>query len=253
MQTTQNAYHAIYLSPHLDDAALSCGGQIFQAATAAQPILIITIMAGDPPTGQYSSYAAELHTRWQLAQDVVVQRRMEDIAACHILQADYQHWPTPDCIYRHTYQTGDPLYTTWAEITGPIHADDQPLIQALTAQFQQLPSCHYLYAPLAVGNHVDHQIVRLAAEAAFGPTLRYYEDYPYAVQTEALEQVIYQPGMCWQSSIIPLASHALAAKANAVAAYESQVSTFFNGRTDLDHQLNTYAQTVGGERIWQKS
>ncbi|MEZ4728018.1 MAG: PIG-L family deacetylase [Caldilineaceae bacterium] len=44
-----SVYDAIYLSPHLDDVALSCGGQIFGATRTGQRVLIVTITAGDPP------------------------------------------------------------------------------------------------------------------------------------------------------------------------------------------------------------
>jgi hypothetical protein len=40
-------------------------------------------------------------------------------------------------------------------------------------------------------------------------------------------------------------------RTDAIAAYISQVDTFFNGRTDLNNQITAYAQKVGGERLWQ--
>ena len=40
-------YHAIYLAPHLDDAVLSCGGQIFERTARGENVLVVTVMAGD--------------------------------------------------------------------------------------------------------------------------------------------------------------------------------------------------------------
>jgi len=246
-----NQYDAIYLSPHLDDAALSCGGQIFQAAAVGQRILILTIMAGDPPGSVQSGYADMLHERWQLGADVVAQRRVEDMAACHILGADYRHWAVPDCIYR-TDAENKPLYEDWAQITGSIHPADKPLVRELAERLAQLPPHGRIIAPLTVGKHVDHQIVRQAAEMVFGNYLFYYEDYPYAQIPGALAEIIPPESPEWTAVTIPLSAAALPVKAKAIEAYVSQVSTFFNGRDDLLRQITSYAQSIGGERLWRK-
>ncbi|NKQ35915.1 MAG: PIG-L family deacetylase [Chloroflexi bacterium] len=246
-----NQYDAIYLSPHLDDAALSCGGQIFQATAVGQRILILTIMAGNPAGSAQSGYADMLHERWQLGADVVAQRRVEDIAACHILGADYQHWTVPDCIYR-TDAENKPLYEDWAEITGSIHPADEPLVEALAKRLAQLPPHGRIIAPLTVGKHVDHQIVRQAAEMGCGDDLFYYEDYPYVQIPGMLAEIIPPESPEWTAVTIPLSAEALQVKARAIEAYVSQVSTFFNGRDDLLRQITSYAQSAGGERLWRK-
>lgn len=247
---------AIYLSPHLDDAALSCGGQIARQTAVGQHILIVTIMAGDPAAVGFSAYAQELHGRWQLAHDAVAARRTEDANACAILRAAYQHWTVPDCIYR-VGADGRALYTNWAEITGVIHPDEETLVERLAAQLATLPPSPLVCAPLAVGNHVDHQIVRRAAEICFGDDLIYYEDYPYAREQEAVTAVL-SPGssawhsQTWHSQTIPLTAVDIVVKIEAIAAYTSQLSTFFNGRADLTQQIQHHANMVGGERMWQR-
>ncbi len=247
----QNQYQAIYLSPHLDDAALSSGGQIFQRTQAGESILVLTIMAGDPPNSGFSDFAQELHERWELANDMVAARREEDIRACHILGADYLHWNIPDCIYRADAQTHRPFYPVWEKVIDAIHPQEEGLVQQLAQQFTHLPSAAQIIAPLGVGNHVDHQIVRAAAERCWGKKLDYYEDYPYAQTPGALENTI-QIESDWRATQIPLTPAAIDAKVEAILAFASQVSTFFNGRIDLEQQLSQYANQVGGERIWQQ-
>ena len=109
MTQTATSYAAIYLAPHLDDAALSCGGQIARRTRAGERILIVTVMAGDPPTDVENDYIRSLHARWDLERDAAAQRRAEDSAACRILGADHLHWPIADCIYRLDPATGRPL------------------------------------------------------------------------------------------------------------------------------------------------
>jgi LmbE family N-acetylglucosaminyl deacetylase len=244
-------YDLIYLSPHLDDAALSCGGQIAAATRTGRRVLVVSITAGDPPAA-VSEYAHSLHTRWELAVDATAARRAEDRVACARLGADALHWDVPDCIYRADPATSKPFYTSDAELFGPVAGAEWGLVDALAAQMAELPSHGQLIAPLGVGNHVDHQLTRLAAERAFGAArLRYYEDYPYADAPDAVAAVLAATPACgWQVSVIALDDAALAAKCDAVAAYQSQLSTFFRDRGHLDARVRGYVAAVGGERLW---
>jgi hypothetical protein len=100
---------------------------------------------------------------------------------------------------------------------------------------------------------VDHQLVRRAAERSNRQTrLVYYEDYPYVRDAAALAAVIPPGDASWQMQIVPLTAAAVSRKIDAVAAYESQLSTFFNGRADLTAQISDYAQKASGERLWYR-
>jgi LmbE family N-acetylglucosaminyl deacetylase len=246
-------YAAIYLSPHLDDVALSCGGQIAAQTTAGRSILVVTLMAGDPPPAPLSDFAQTLHQRWQLPANVVAQRRQEDAIACQVLDVDFIHWQIPDCIYRSHPQTGKPLYASEDAIFGRVHRADSELLDGLARRLAGLPAHGRLFLPLAIGHHVDHQITRATAERCFGLTsLNYYEDYPYVTEPGALAAVIPPDRTGWQVDVILLTETSLQAKIEAIAAYGSQLSTFFDGRSHLEKQIRDDARAVGGERIWQR-
>ncbi|GIV76053.1 PIG-L family deacetylase [Litorilinea aerophila] len=243
----------IYLSPHLDDVALSCGGQIARLVAAGQRVWIVTVMAGDPPTQGVSAYAQSLHQRWELAMDAVAGRRQEDVAACAILGTDYQHWTVPDCIYRYHPETGDPFYVSDDDIFGEVHPAEQGLVETLAREMARLPALARVVAPLTVGHHVDHQIVRAAAEKVLAPSrLFYYEDYPYAQEAGKLEAALSAGDGPWEATVIPLDERALQRKIEAIAAFRSQLSTFFVDRADLARQVRGYAAAVGGERLWRR-
>lgn len=249
MKTT---YDSIYLAPHLDDAVLSCGGQIFEETQRGQAILVVTVMAGDPPPA-ISGYAQSLHTRWELLlEEASAARRREDLAACASLRADALHLSVPDCIYRLNPANGTPMYLSDDDIFGAIHPADAPLITELTAALATLPPANRIVAPLTVGHHVDHQLVRQAAEHHFGRKLEYFEDFPY-VQTAGSLDFLHSLGqISWQATAIPVSEAALLAKVEAILTYKSQLSTFFTDKTDLERQVFGYAQTVGGERVWRQ-
>jgi LmbE family N-acetylglucosaminyl deacetylase len=244
-------YKAIYLSPHLDDAALSCGGQICQETGKHHPILIVTVMAGEPDANvKLSDFAKSLHRRWELARDAVVVRRAEDVVACQILQADHLHWSMPECIYRVDSATGKPCYPSWESIITSRHPADERVVDWLTHQLLQLPAADQIIAPLTAGNHVDHRLVRQAAEQVFGNTLIYYEDFPYVTDPENLTAVLTSTPKDWQAMRIELTATAVRAKTEAVWAYASQRSTFFETRTDMENKIQQYTTKVGGERNW---
>lgn len=250
----QAFYDAIYLSPHLDDVTLSCGGQVFQQTHAGKRILIVTITAGDPPQTAVSNYAQSLHDRWALVTDAVAARRAEDYAANAILGADTLHWSLPDCIYRYHPTTGTPLYLSDPDIFGDLNPAELPLVATLSAQMATLPAHQQLYVPLTIGHHVDHQLTRSAAEQLYpSATLCYYEDYPYAQKPDALRGVIPDNRHGWQATVLSLSEDAIQAKIAAIAAFVSQFSTFFQDQADLDQQMRTFTVQVGGERIWRRN
>ena len=251
MTQTATSYTAIYLAPHLDDAALSCGGQIARLTRAGQRVLIVTVMAGDPPTDTENDYIRSLHARWELERDATAQRRAEDIVACAHLGADHLHWPIADCIYRLDPATGQPLYVSDDDIFGDVHPAEQPLVAEIAGLLRTLPAAGQVYAPLTIGHHVDHLLVTEAAQLAFGDDLRFYEDYPYAQQAGKLAAVIGDPPAGWAPAVIDLDARDLQAKIEAILAFRSQLSTFFTDRGDLERQVTGYAELVGGERLWR--
>jgi len=247
-------YNAIYLSPHLDDVALSCGGQIFQRTQAGEQVLIVSVTAGDPMETAVSTYAQSLHNRWELISDSVAGRRAEDMVACRRLGADFLHWDILDCIYRTDEKSGTPFYESDEELFGTVHATDKTqLLAHLTQRMQQLPATQELVVPLGIGNHVDHQLIRIVAEAVFSQNvIYYYEDYPYAQSPDALVTVIPDDKHGWQCKLIPLSMNDIEARISAIIAFNSQLSTFFTNRADLDQQVKSFISRVGGERIWYK-
>lgn len=247
-------YKTIYLSPHLDDAALSCGGRIYMETAANQPVLIVTPMAGEPPADlPLSDFAKSLHARWEVARNAVVVRRAEDVLASRILGADYLHWAVPDCIYRTEPATTRACYPTWEAVITTQHPADDAVVAGLVRQLRQLPAADELVVPLTAGNHVDHRLVRLAAEQVFGAAgLLYYEDYPYAVEAGAVTAVLTPTPANWQSAQIALTEAAVCAKIDAIWAYASQRSTFFETREDLERKLRANTARVGGERYWRQ-
>ena len=249
----ETVYDSLYLAPHLDDAALSCGGQIYRQTQRGENVLVVTVAAGEPYTDIRSPFARLLHHHWGFtATEVVTRRRAEDRAACQRLGAETLHWTLPDAIYRLHPQSHDPLYTSNDDIFGAVHPSEERLIVDLARFFSSLPDARRVVAPMAIGNHVDHQLVRTAAERVWGASLLYYEDYPYVQRDpQALERIL-QPTHQWRSYLITLSHSALVARIEAVGSYQSQISSLFNTSGQMEAAVTRHAARTGGERLWQK-
>jgi LmbE family N-acetylglucosaminyl deacetylase len=241
--------HWIYFSPHIDDAALSCGGLIWEQSQAEETVEIWTICAGDPPPGPLTPFAEALHQRWGMSREAAGLRRLEDLESCSRLCAYPRHFPLPDCIYRRSELDEAPLYPSEESLFGPLHPEEGTLVGALAARLVlQLPPEAELVSPLAIGNHVDHQLTRRALER-IRRRLWYYADFPYAMKETALFTEMAQSG--WLTRLFLLSEAALLAWGDAVAAHRSQMSTFWADEERMRAELGDFSRSQGGMRLWQ--
>lgn len=248
------SYAHIYLSPHLDDAALSCGGAIAAHAGRGERVLVLTICTAAPaPDTRFSSLAREFHTFWRLsAAEVVAARLREERAALDLIGADTLWAGRLDAIYRYPA-----AYHSRATLFGTPAADDPllPDLEGLFASLRERVPGARVYAPLGVGLHVDHQITFRAARSVWGEELVYYEDFPYVARPGALETRL---GLLDEPlrPITQAIDTTLGIKIAAIAAYASQLDELFGSSAAMVTTVEGYARALEpnsgqyGERIW---
>ncbi|HEX5417103.1 MAG TPA: PIG-L family deacetylase [Chloroflexota bacterium] len=241
---------ALFVSPHFDDVALSCGGAVALEARDGDAV-IVTVFAGDPKGG-LNAFARFQHERWG-HDDAVDERRREDRKAREILGADYRWLDYPDAIYRGEQYLSD------EELFGPVKPGDAELTANVTASLLELAeelSPHRVYLPLTVGGHVDHRICWAAVPALKrqGVRIRFYEDFPYAATSNIVEATV--PGLSehLEPEVVELGD-AFDAKLAAIGVYESQLATVFRNLGPWDEVTRRYAASrseAGGyaERFW---
>ncbi len=238
----------VFLSPHLDDVAISCAGLVWELTQQGDRVSIWSICAGKPPAGPLSPFAQSLHARWRAGSQAVHLRQAEDRRACQKMGAEPVYLDIPDCIYRTARKTGEHLYASEESLFGPLHPAEHRLVQRLARRLaRNLPPEAQLVAPLALGNHVDHQLTRQAAEQS-ERSLCYYADYPYAAKAAEELEILRQSG--WQSRVWPISPPALQAWIAAVWEHQSQISTFWSGLEDVQDQILVYCQQMSGVRLW---
>jgi len=239
----------IYLSPHPDDIALSCGGLVRRQAQQGDAVSIWTICTGDPPGGAISPFAGQLHARWGVDRRAMAARRKEDRLSCASLGAAHKHFSVPDCIYRRSPVSGKHLYDSETTIFSAVHLDETQLLADLSALIEKhLPPQAQLVCPLALGGHVDHRLTRAAAEV-LGNSLWYYADYPYVLRNAEDIPRLLPPG--WERQVFELSEADLQAWVRSVAAHQSQISTFWDDLGALRSMLQAYIDQNGGASLWQ--
>lgn len=243
----------VFLSPHYDDVALSCGGTVAALAEAGEQPLIITCFGGPPP-GPLSDFARDMHELWQVDTDEAIAiRRTEETSAADALGARVHWLEFPDAIYRGSRYTSDD------ELFGTVHPDEADLptqiVTALGHAFDRLdanPS--RLYVPLGIGNHVDHQHIIEAGRklSELGHEVLAYEDFPYAGDPGVEHQGRTMTGE--EPVTYELTPEQLERRVAAILCYRSQLPVIFRHQGDPAESTRRYATANGDsrphERFW---
>ena len=225
-------YGHIYFSPHLDDAVLSCAGRIARQRAAGAAVLVVTVFAGEQ-AGRKPAAATTLAPFREVAA-----RRQEDRRALEALGADYRWLEFPDAIQRRR------RYRSLPGITAPAaprrEADLAAALSVAVDRIVRRWPAAALYFPLAIGNHVDHQLVFHAGLRFPTRAVRLYEDVPYVCIPHLLEHRLEQLGIAGAPPHArrPRAPQPLA-RARATAAALAEIPLFSPGARGLGRVLLT--------------
>lgn len=252
----------LFVSPHYDDIALSCGGTAALVARHGREPVVALLFGSEPsPDEPLTAFAEQLHHQWGMAADeVIAERRKEEAAASAILGTLDSFSPFRDAIYR-----GD-QYTSDAQLFGTPGPGDAGLPTAIIESLELTGSPDRdtrIYFPLAVGNHVDHQIAFAAGVelAKRGWEVWFYEDLPYGLRPGASEERIEVSGQVLAVAAVVDVSEVWAAKISAIMSYPSQLEVIFNyvssghSQDEIEATMLAYARDAGGgnpsERFWK--
>jgi LmbE family N-acetylglucosaminyl deacetylase len=243
----------LFLAPHYDDVALSCGGTVAALADNGDLPLLVTIFGGEPAPTDLTAFARWQHERWGTDHsDTIATRLAEDREAAAHLGCATRVLPFLDAIYR-----GD-SYLSDEALFGPLLLVDEPLIAEVVAVVSALADRAddtTFYVPLGIGEHVDHQVVYRAgrALAAAGWRVLAYADFPYAILGEAtaarLARVKGEVGPPVSRSIRDTLDRRLAA----IGTYRSQLPVIFRFNADWRAAITASAMALngGGEPVEQ--
>jgi LmbE family N-acetylglucosaminyl deacetylase len=215
----------LVISPHLDDAVLSCG-QLIKAKPGAT---IMTILAGFP-SGAHAGWSGQT-TGLPMARDANLMRREEDRCATHVLGAQ----------------------TVWIDIHaqeyGPDASERLLAIREAIDSAVATTEARSVFVPLGV-THPDHVIVSdaaLLAVVASSLESYVYMDMPYGqARPGEVRRRLRRIARKFQIDLVAPFAGDLQSKSEAVNAYSSQIKALRQGFGKTFNRV-----FVDPERYWR--
>jgi hypothetical protein len=220
----------LVISPHLDDAVLSCGALLAQLAPRHLITVATVFTAAAPPPWSLPARRQLRELGGVDAEDFFAQRRAEDADVLAGIGAAQAHLGFRDALFRRGRR--GPAYPTFRfdAARGRVASCDIGLAAEVSARVSEIArtgEAGMILAPLGVGRHVDHLITRRAA-GELGMPVRtvYYSDFPYSL-TAAPEA-----GFVRRAGLVP---HpwlpGRAENASRIAGYRTQFAGLFRDGT----------------------
>ncbi|MET9401507.1 PIG-L family deacetylase [Kitasatospora sp. NPDC002965] len=255
MTGTDTALRHVVVSPHPDDAVWSLGGRLARWTALGAEVTVVTVFdtadgaAGHTADTSPGHRAAHRPDDWRRIAEPATRRR-EDRAALAALGVTRVSLGLTDAALRTS--AGRPRYTAAPRVLGRPHPDDGPLPDTIAEALR--PWCSpgtRLHAPLAAGRHVDHALVRAAAERLAVPGTAWYEDFPYPLRRRDHDGLV--------ARCEPLTPADLERWLAGAEHYTSQALALFGGPGRLREALGARARGHGAaaghpyaDRYWQR-
>ncbi|BAM04065.1 PIG-L deacetylase family protein [Phycisphaera mikurensis] len=217
---------AVFLSPHLDDAAFSAGSTLAQLVADGWRVDLVTVFTRSVPDPAGFALACQLDKGLPADADYLALRRREDLAAAARLglaRDRVHHLDLPEAPHRG--------YGSAAELFAGVRPADRGTEAAVSAAIRGFCGADRVYLPHGLGNHADHLHVIAAARSAVPPGRRlHWLDTPYVLRCGVAERT--------RGEAVPARPAALAAKLDACAAYTTQLGFQFGGEAAMRETLS---------------
>jgi LmbE family N-acetylglucosaminyl deacetylase len=215
---------ALALSPHLDDAAFSCGGTLARLAEGGWRVVMATVFTASVPSPTGFALACQLDKGLGPEVDYMALRRAEDEAAAAALGVEPVWLPFREAPHRG--------YGSAPELFGEVHAEE-PIRPALDDAVRDLLASlrpDLVLAPQAVGGHVDHvELVRSLRRVGTPAPILWWRDFPYTIRPGVPREPFAEDFASSPACEVTLDDRALARRVEAALAYASQVGFQFGG------------------------
>lgn len=182
MKITKNSSQ-IFVSPHLDDAVLSCYPMISDSISKGINVEIWTIMTGIPSKkARFSEFA--LHLSKPNPVGYAKMRQDEDFSVGKKLGAKVVHFGFQDAIYRND-EHGQPIYQEANDVFNKVDLRELYLVNQIFGKLREYSDPEsIIICPSAMCGHVDHILTRLACEMLPNQIV-YYNEFPYTINIQS--------------------------------------------------------------------
>ena len=234
---------ALFLSPHLDDVAFSCGGTAFALAMRGWTTTLCTVFTKSVPAP--TGFALECQLDKGLAPDVdylALRRAEDDIAARALAFSSVERLDFAEAPHRG--------YNAAAALFGEYRPADAIAPELEARLRERTRGYDVTFAPQALGAHVDHRRVHDAVLALTGarphtPHTVWYRDAPYVLREPLAHPSEPLASATRETIAFAFDARALAAKLDACSAYTTQLGFQFGGEAAMRDRLRDFALAEG--------
>lgn len=243
----------IIIAPHLDDGTFSCGELIAKLINDGHDVSVAVIFSGMAPADELSDAAKQYHTTCFLGDDAGYVRQKEEIDACSVMRCTSIHLGYLEALYRKD-TSGRNIYPNHSDITR-LAGSDNEIISELSRKLPVfLEGYDKVIVPLALGDHVDHLVVRKAVTGIENITgrLLFYEDIPYIFFVNGIVPEDKIQGM--KPVLFDIDRDHFRQKMNALMCYRSQIHVFWKTEAEMRQQMEDHLRSEDGKlslRLWK--
>jgi len=202
--------NCVFVSPHLDDAILSCGGLIYFLSSQTEVKVINVFTKVSNSKASYSIKKFVRKCGYNDAKKLFQDRIVEDEKVLGRINIKPINLGFTDALWRtKRFQKGFRkilakyipelrfIYPSGLHLlSGKISKFDTGIVEKVSrAIFGSVDvSDSILFVPLAIGNHVDHVIVRKACETLGGQII-FWSDFPYSSTNSGKRMIVKSEGL----------------------------------------------------------
>lgn len=226
---------ALFVSPHLDDVAFSCGGTLARIANKGWCTILATVFTRSVPNPEGFALRCQLDKGLPADVDYMALRREEDREFAERSGVHELVWLNhPEAPHR-GYGSPPALFGDAPEGDGIWESVSRDLEKLITKYKPEV-----IFLPQALGGHVDHlQVIRAAAEFVPAEKSLWYRDAPYAIRKPES-----QPSPLLPRGLVEIGlgvACSLETKLDACAAYSTQLGFQFGGEKEMRETLARFA------------
>ena len=230
--------YCFFISPHLDDVVLSCGGYLTCLSNKDHQVNIITVFS-NAESSKHSKHAKKylkhsgFNPNLTSPSSFFQYRRKEDTQALKIIGLKGSYLNFSDALWRRNNLVKLLfLYPNHKAIfLAKIHQQDQLLINKLSKilknKLAKYPAQNTtIFAPIGIGGHVDHLIINQVIKL-FEKTHQviYWDDFPYNLRSHQEMYTYYQPVLKYNGNS--------ATKVKMIKKYNSQLTPLFGSPSHI--------------------
>jgi LmbE family N-acetylglucosaminyl deacetylase len=219
----------IFISPHLDDAVLSCGQFIKDLAEYKKQVTVISVFT-KAKRNTISPQAIDFlkNCRYKSATKLYNDFRNEDINVLKYLQVKHIHLNFTDAAWR-IDKNKKPIYpNVYSQFSDNVSENDKPLTNLISSKIITLlkkqKGRYLILAPLSVGGHADHVIIQKIICKLNCPKL-FWEDFPYNTNRKFLKTFFEKHKEF--KLLFKLHGFGSSKKDKAIRLYKSQIGSLF--------------------------